>query len=313
VELNKKGIFYTFTAILFIFLTVTLLTPKFNFVKSDSYQFANRLDSMNSFIDNIDSEVKTAIYVSGFRALIALIDDITKTGTFVDDLDYAFEDLMLNGTINNRDSYMMMDNTLISWRDKMVIQAKNIGVDLSINFSDISVYQTNPWEISISVDLEIKAIDQQGIAGWEINTTAFQIIPIIGLNDPVYTIYSGNQINRKINKINFSEHNLDNVALQFSEKLYSESIDAPSFVDRLAGRINQKSDYGIESFIDKTELSYFMVVDLEKSSRDHLYFAGVNTPTYQFSGLPSEFRLDNLTNSQGFSTISRFGLTDYVD
>jgi len=84
---------------------------------------------------------------------------------------------------------------------------------------------------------------------------------------------------------------VSNLEIHHNNSLYSESLDAPSFIFRMEGNLTN-STYGIESLINLQELSDIGVTIFDRSVVDHVYWGSDNPELYGISGMPSLFELD---------------------
>lgn len=85
---------------------------------------------------------------------------------------------------------------------------------------------------------------------------------------------------------------IENLRNQYYQPHYKASTSAPSFLQRLAGNFSS-SPYGIESFVDKIEISSAGVAVFDNATNvDYLYW--FDTPgDDQIKGMPDSFWLDN--------------------
>jgi len=316
---GKRGIVFTMAAMLLLGLMVTIAIPTASINRQKSqFIVGNRLQSMNTFIQNIKRDASIAIYTSGFRGIIGLIEEITDTGEYIDDVDVAVKELMLNGTLNGSVMFIMTNNTLYNWSTKMQQQAKTIGIDLNITIEDVNVYQEDPWHVMIEGEFRCFMNDRKGLASWNFTFKTIAEIPIEGLNDPIYIVETGNQMNRDIFRSahidNFTD-GVDTTNLQehIIRGWYTEFEDAPNFVMRLEGDLTSDEN-GIESLVDKINLSMFMAVDFDKTSVDYIYFSANDPVAYNFDFMPAMFALDNISNStpSNFTHIARYNLSHLV-
>ena len=88
--------------------------------------------------------------------------------------------------------------------------------------------------------------------------------------------------------------NISNLSSHLKNSFYIASTNAPSFLDRLEGRI-VASDYGIESLVNLDELAKQGISVKQKSVIDYIYFSEASGEGCRVlpSGMPSWFRLDN--------------------
>lgn len=107
---------------------------------------------------------------------------------------------------------------------------------------------------------------------------------------------------------------LNNIEDAISGKLYAASVEGPSFLDRLEGRLsNTRTPFGIETFVDAAELSAFgITVKTDQSVVDHLYFQNTTHVGYQVRGITeSWFRIDKELDG-GVAHSRTYGVNDLI-
>jgi hypothetical protein len=312
----KRGMFFTLTALALIGLFIILSTSKpTQYQQQHMVVASNRLHSMNSFIDNIKQDSSYALYTIGFRSVVSSLDHISRTGTYLND-DEDMEELMLNGTLYNNPQFIMENNTLINWTQKMQIEAAKIGIELNITLQNLSIQQNDPWHITFSVDLRCQLQDERKLASWDFNLSSTSRIPIEGFEDPVWIVEAGDQIPHVIN---ISPHvgsfandtDVQNITEHLENAYYLSFGIGPNYLSRLEGDLTASDPTGIESFVDKEVLETITPIDPDKTSIDYLYFSSLDPQAYHFMHMPPTFALDNSTNGS-IRRIAFYNLTHLV-
>lgn len=310
---NKRGVFFTFTAILLVTLLFISYSSILNEVsKKNQYSETIRIESMNSFLVNLEQEASNAIYTASFRSMISIIESITSTGIYVSDYNSAMIELMTLGTQDGTSSFLMDNNTLIYWISKMDEQAQKIGIDLTLEFTNISISHSDPWTVNIESSIHTILRDRRDIAYWNTTFKSSAEISVLGFEDPVFIVNSGNQLSRRVN---ISPHyrnftSLDNINEEVSSGYYIPFVSAPSYLMRLEGNLTS-SIFGIESLVDKDELSKFIPVNDFKSNVDYIYFSNIDPPSFEISGISGEFRMDNETGLV-LTHLEEYNLTKHI-
>lgn len=99
-----------------------------------------------------------------------------------------------------------------------------------------------------------------------------------------------------------------------SRKLYMASVEGPSFLDRLEGRLsNTRAPFGLETFVDLAELSVFgITVKGGQSVVDRLYFQNATHTGYPVRGISEGwFRLDKELDG-GVAHSRTYGVGDLI-
>jgi hypothetical protein len=305
--LGKKGVFFTFVAVVFLALLIFSTAIGSNFkLRQTSFATETRIHTMNMFVSDVEKDVERGAYIAGFRALVALVDEVVSTGDYLTDVDTDFNELFFNGTLNGTNSSLLVNNTFTDWMDKTSSEAAKIDLILNFSVNSVSLFQDDPWLIGVDVDLVIKVSDREGISRWSKNKSIKSYIELEGFEDPLYPLGTNgiveNRIRRKAVSYFVNGADVSNLLNHTYEGRYVAFTGAPNFLMRMEGDFGS-SEYGIESLVDVDELQSKGILPNQRSIVDHVYFAtGANPKKYQVSGAPSWFDLDNNTNmnnSQG--------------
>lgn len=315
--MGLKGMVFTLMAILLIALAVGMVTVPYTAGRQKSQSILNgRMQSMNMFIHNIEHDAEVAAYTASFRGVIALIEEISNTGAYIDDVDAAMHELMMNATLDGDTVFVMQNNTLENWTAKIREQADKIGIDLDMDITDIWVYHEDPWHLTTKVAFRCQLDDDRGLASWDFPMNITSRLQIERFSDPLWIVETGNQLARTVNMTPYEENFTEgagtgNIRDHIEKGYYLAFSAAPSFKKRLEGDLSPDPN-GIESLVDKQELEIYMPVDETKTAVDHIYFGDQDPDAYTFTNMPSKFALDNLTNSTGMNRIALYNLSHLV-
>ena len=380
---SSKGIFFSMIAVLLAAVLMTYMMQSNEYERHDIVNI--RVNALNSFLDDAEKDIQRAVYISAFRALTTLIDDMIQRGSYSDNVTGNIEELMINGELDGVKKPVMENSTLTEWDRRLSDLAKLIGANFSVSFGSISVNQSSPWTIDIYVDATINLRDQRGMASWHYNKSLHTAVDISGFEDPTFAIETYAKVHRVISKtpydnfttllktgssgssyvyghvvyvateaeasalanksttilaaedmstwqssllnqflglvsedfpsnittayIKVSDYsglpsnilldgdgkkiwNIENLRDHYYHPYYKASPDAPSFLQRLAGNFSS-SPYGIESLVDKDEISSAGIAVLNNATNiDYLYWSGT-AGDEQIKGMPDSFLLDN--------------------
>ena len=85
---------------------------------------------------------------------------------------------------------------------------------------------------------------------------------------------------------------VSNLLSHTENSYYIASSSAPSFLDRLEGKL-EADENGIESLVYLPELSLQGIPVKDKSIVDYIYFSDSNPISYHIQGMPNWFKLDS--------------------
>lgn len=303
VNKNKKGIFFTAISISLIALILYSYSATYSYsLQETSAVIDTRVGTMNNFLKGLDADMQNAIYISGFRSLVAMTDYVVNNGVFFNSTQNSFQDLFLNGTIGGTNNTILENNTFTDWITKIKDEAENIGVNVTITSPVTSIAHFDPWTIRVFLNATVNLSDSDNIAFWFTNKSLYADISIIDFEDPWYAVYtSGNAIKNIVTtpyEGNYTQNNgnaTDNLRIHIQETYYASFNRSPSFLMRFENNFNA-SPFGIESIVNKTQISAWKACPTETSSLDNIYWRCMsNMSVFQIPGF-ANFRMDNLTS-----------------
>ena len=281
-----------------------------------------RVNTMNSFLNSIEHDLSRQMYVVASRTLfVAETDILTKRcvayylgdnkGECIIDPNPLYillnETFFDNSTMNNED--LMFGVRRIDLFDTNLDSVNKRAAELNINIDtcpsasspatpspgdcnyELTVDQIDPWHIRIIFEFDLVMSDNSSLASWDKRERIVTLLPVSGLYDPLYILKTSSNGGKIVQA---SAPNLANM----SQGYYWNNTDAPSFLDRLAGRTSPSpqtigNNTGIERFIIKTELPAGDIRNIDKSIIDHIYFGDENPPaSCPVPGKETWFKLD---------------------
>ncbi|MFC1768670.1 hypothetical protein ACFLZX_02805 [Nanoarchaeota archaeon] len=294
----KKGMYFTIMTIAFlaIFLFIFMI-PSYQPFSKKMNVVEMRVNSMDDFLKDITRDTERALYISSYRGLLALEQEIVSKGEYLDDTETRFKEAILNGTIHNVSSDIMQLSTFQDWIDKIEQESTKFNINTTILVNDIEVYQKDPWNIMVRANITMMLNDTTNIASWLTDREVETSISIISFEDPIYTIAS---LGRVINKINITPYegdyvdgqNVTNFLDHIEKSYYAANPNSPSFLMRLENNMSS-SLYGIESLIYIPNLvEQELVINSQSSIVDYHYWNGVSNGDYGINNTPSWVKID---------------------
>ena len=269
---KKKGIFFTFIAITIMAVFVLVFTPQAGIsLKKDTQAVASRIRSIDSYVDDLQNNYfETILRAVSYKAVLSLVFYMNSTGSFLPNLDSAFYEVAMNGTINNvpvdtiTRKAIMEDNALSNWSNKITKTARDtLNVNTTINIINASIFQTNPW--SIDAVLTVNFAVKSGIASWEKNSTIKSTFDIEGLPDPYYLVSTdGTYVNYiKKSAVEFNQWNIAILRehIRNGHYVHWQDSSAPSFLMRFTNTITNSSCCGIESLANPNKITPSDIMD----------------------------------------------------
>lgn len=296
--INKKAMFFTLLTI--SILSLFLLSYTLYSVVQDRSSVNKRVETMNNYVFSLEQDLSRQLYISGYRIIFLFEKRITETGSYMIEMDSAFEEAFIDGTIygeTNEEIASIMNGAKFSdIQDSINNKAAKVNIDVSLSNPSFSMSQEDPWHIKVNLQTDLSITDKGNLASWNRRADISAYIPIENFEDPIYTVNTNAKVIKKINRTIYSDFvegtDVSNLASHTANSYYLNSTDAPSFLDRLQGSLNANQN-GVESLVYLPDLSKQGITTYSKSVVDHIYFSSSDPPPYNIQGMSSWFRLDN--------------------
>ncbi|MFC1753261.1 hypothetical protein ACFL96_07695 [Thermoproteota archaeon] len=303
-RLHRKGVFYTIIAITLLMAVIFSSTLSYQYkYREQRAIIETRVNTMENFIKDLEDDTEKGVTVAGYRAIVGMTNYVIDNMQFIDDVDQRFQELFYYGTIYGNSSFVMENNTFLNWTYKMEEEAEKIGIDVDLTLLYFNVKQTGPWSIEVTVNVSAELTDLRGTASWGKTYQVVVGIPIDGFEDPVYAVKTSNAVPKTINRTIYendyvSGNDTTNLQLHMNGSYYTEFNASPSFFMRFEGDFNA-SEYGIESIVNKEDVSIYWPCPEGTSNVDTLYWQCSSAQTWTVNNMQSWFYLDNQTGDEG--------------
>jgi len=272
---GKRGFFYTIVTVLLILLLLVVLNFKFEHGTTQSERGVKaRVVSMNRFLKDLEDDLSRVSYITGYRALVGLVDYVIERGEYIDDVQTRLVEIFENGTVGGEQLQVLENHTFGEWVTRVQSIANSYAINLSVTLNSVEFRMVSPWSIDLSINISVLLLDSKGIASWNTSIAQTTSLSILGLEDPVYPIMSYGRVFNTINITPYSYFvngtNTTNLKRHINHSYYIASSVAPNFLMRLEGNFTA-SEYGIESLVYLPEFSAQGLVTYERSCVDYLY------------------------------------------
>jgi len=294
---NKKGVFFTLAAIaLSLVIILSFKVYKTYEMKENIDVVGVRVNTMNNFIKDVEQDLENGLYIASFRAFMSMGQYIANNGTFITNIEDSFNELVLQGTLNNQELSLMKDSTFTDWTDRIEVQANKIDILVNFTIIDVSINQTDPWHVFVDADVGIAVKDKKNTSSWDRNKSIVTKVSIENFEDPLYIINSHGRVTNAIIKSPITdfveEGNIGNLLIHLNNSYYIESNTSPNYLMRLEGILSNSST-GIESLVNLQKFKDQGVSIESRSAVDYIYFGTQSVSTYRINGTPEWFRLDS--------------------
>lgn len=287
---NRKGMFFTLIALSLVTFFIITFNVYVKYTESDKMDLIEtRILTMNDFLNSVEKDLDRAIYISTFRAMVSLANYISSEGEFLSDVDSAFSEIMINGTIdgNASNAELMQGQTLNDWAVKISTIAEDIGLNVSITILNTSVAQKTPFSLEVNVSFNISLVDDMDTASWILQSSVTKEVDLEGFDDPLFAKMSEGKVFRAVSKTNITIWNNSALRQHFLNQTYINNSDAPTYLMRLEGDLSS-DPLGIETLVDKKEIQNAGLTVLNRSNVDYIYWG---------SQLHNRSKIRNITDS----------------
>lgn len=282
--MNKKGIFFTILAIALLSLFIVSYSV-YSFVQNRE-GINKRIKTMNSFVFSLDKDIPRKLYITGYRIIFVLEENVIKNGTYIANLNSTFAEAFFNGTVQGENYAednlgLLYDSTFEDIKNRINDKANSLNIEVSFINPKVSINQDDPWHVKVNLKSNLIIKDRGNLALWNKSADYYVYIPIENFEDPFYIANTNAKIVNKFVQTPYSVPiSIGNLTAHAENSYYINHTDAPSFLDRLQGKTTS-SEQGIESLVNTHELSIQGIAVKDKCIIDYLYFSDSPCPAAQ--------------------------------
>ena len=287
-----------FTIMVIALLSFFLVAYSGYEIIKDRKPLEKRIETLNSFVDSVESDLSRHLFISGYRTIFVLQQYTLDNHEYITDLNSSIEEIFFNGTLYGEQKSLMDDGKFSDIAESLNSNAEKISTQVTLDNPQIIMFQDDPWNVKFNMTVSLKIKDIGNLAEWNKNETFSATIPIATFIDPIYHVETSGKIVNEITTSPYSNFvsgsNYSNLTNHFQNSYYISSIFAPSFLNRLAGNLSE-SEFGIESIVYPQNLVNMGISVKYKSLIDYIYFSDDNFQNYEVPPI-SNLILDNQSN-----------------
>ena len=182
----------------------------------DSYKSATevspaklRTDALHYFVESAKKDTGRAMQISARRGAAYLSDYVISNHTTLTSANDSLRQVMVNGTLtigaSTHNIAYMQNQTLNTFMSGL----QDIGRDMrfrtntSLRALDVYMYDSLHFLVVAKYNFSIVDVDtaEGGVCGYENeNQTLYVMVPIDGIEDPLYSLETGNKVGRAYNR-----------------------------------------------------------------------------------------------------------------
>lgn len=317
--MRSKGFVYTLIVMTLVLVVISLVSYYVIVSQPVIGDAINKMrtDELYYFVESVKMDHSRSVSIAGQRSFVYLIDYSIKNNATFDNYEMrnctnfkykangsqaAAVELMLCGTLYGNPLLLadfMENHTLLKWAQRISGKGNELNFIVDVKPGEIEIIPYDSWNFYIISKLDLTVQDklnQSFYKGYDIPVVSK--ISIDTMEDPVYSVKTGSyDLLRYFTPCNPSALvNATTVGMWLESECYQQNANAPSFFDRLDGKMNKSEKYvkqsekvkelglaqqaiGLESFVDLDKFtSYNVSVGYNLSWVDYYYWN--NIPAY---------------------------------
>jgi hypothetical protein len=240
------------------------------------------------------------LFVSGFRAIFLVEEEILKSGTNISNFSLVFNESFFRGTYKSINQSIMVGATFNDMLKNLQNLSERVNANVVIKDVIVEVKQEDPWNVKFSMKSNLIVEDASSYVRWDKESVIVAYVPIKYFNNPLFlkNLEIKDKVSSKMIPSPFSAFvsggDISNLSKYVDNYYYTNNTNAPSFIDRLEGRLAENAN-GVEGIVNAQKLSNASISVIPgRSLRDFVYFSGSNQGVVcKITGLPDWVLIEN--------------------
>ena len=281
-SLGKRGFVFTAVAVLIVFFMLVLAWGEGRGADRAQTRAEQALIAQ-SYITNLEADLPRAAYISSFRCFLALEEQVSESGEFIPDIDVAFGECFMNGSINGTQGALMEDSSFNDLTARFSSILGSRGLQLSITPVTASVEHASPFTVRTRVILEVRVYSIESTISLNRTILIEALVPITDIKDPLYSVRTAGRNPVPIRESTIARPYITpgnvttNLLLLINTTQYILDSSGPDFLMRFEGNLSS-SPNGIASLVPIADIAaQDLPIDTCKSIVDYKYFGPDDT------------------------------------
>ncbi len=161
-------------------------------------------DQLHEVESGLEKDFVQAMGISGKRAFLAATDQAIRNGVPFEDSANVIEELITNGTILGEQAFIMRNQTIQEWIEK--ISSLELGFEVEISYTSVSVRSHDGMNAELDATLIINVSDFSDIARISRAAEKEVAISLSGVEDPVFPLNTMGFVNRLLRPYPYPYH-----------------------------------------------------------------------------------------------------------
>ncbi len=153
-------------------------------------------DQLHEVEKGIENDFGQAMSISGKRAFLSATNHVITEGEPLDNATQRMEELMAYGTLYGEPVFVMDNNTIQDWIDK--IEALELGFNVDLSYRNPVLANLDGLDTRLTTTLDINVSDYSDIGRISRSLTKEAMIPLTGIEDPIFPVNTMGFVSRSI-------------------------------------------------------------------------------------------------------------------
>jgi len=205
--MNRKGYVYTVISMMLALVLLQVVSLYYESYKSatDLSPAKLRTDELHYFVESAKKDLGRSMSISARRGAAYMTDYVINNHTILTDPENTLKQIMVNGTITSGVNVpYMQSQTLNTFISSLQTTGSDLRFRTNVSLRTIDVYMYDSLHFMVVAKYNFSIADQDtaegGVCGYENeNQTIYVLVPIDGLEDPLYAYKTSNKVSRVYN------------------------------------------------------------------------------------------------------------------
>jgi hypothetical protein len=201
---KRRGQMYSIIAIMIIIPVVFFISFYITATQNMKFGTVEKVvaDQQHQVEQQIERDFERAVRITGRRAILAAVNNIIVTGSYLDNSTLRLHELITNSSIYGQPSMIMANNTLSEWKSRMLQQNHSFLIEM--NFSDPVIGNYDGINIRISMLLTVNVSDSLNVSRIDRAVWKDVIVSIDGIEDPVFPLSTSGYVKKVVKEYPYS-------------------------------------------------------------------------------------------------------------
>lgn len=204
--MNNKGILFSVMVVFLISPLVLLTVSHTEVMRGYGAKIGEIVRSKSGFffLKSIDQDLERGIQIVGKRSMTSAVNYVISEGKGLNNSEKTLKELFKNGTINGEEVSLMNKTTIYNWKKEVKDLSSKRGFIVNISFNDVEIGMGNSYNVLFSLNYSLRLTDKNEVFFFAKDYTKNILVPIEGLEDPLFSLNTGGKISLPIERSPYS-------------------------------------------------------------------------------------------------------------